>query len=51
MVGCDSSEVKLSLLSPKFYIHVSKTDTVTYSSETDEIRIYHKTEISIGMLF
>ena len=51
MVGCDSSVVKLSLLGPEFYIHVSKTNTVTYSSETDEIGIYHKYEISIGMLF
>lgn len=51
MVGCDSSVAKLSLLGPAFYIHISKTNTVTYSSETDEIGIYSKSEISIRMLF
>lgn len=51
MVGCDSSVVKLSLLGPEFYIGISKTNTVTDSSETDEIGIYNKSEISIGMIF
>lgn len=50
-MSCDSLVVKSSVLGPEFYIHISKTNSVTYSSETDEIGIYHESEISIGMLF
>jgi len=51
MVCRDCSVVKLGLLGLEFYIPVSKTNAVTFSSETDEMGIDHKSEIFRAMLF